>query len=62
LRSPNPLVEEVMLLSPRAAEPVTHAGATPLAKDAVLRQEPLKQRTYHSDDFVLAPVVGMMAH
>jgi hypothetical protein len=25
-------------------------------------QKPLKQRTYHSDDFVLAPVVGMMAH
>jgi hypothetical protein len=24
--------------------------------------EPLKQRTYHSDDFVLAPVVGMTAH
>jgi hypothetical protein len=24
--------------------------------------EPLKQRTYHSDDFVLAPIVGMMAH
>jgi hypothetical protein len=24
--------------------------------------EPLKQRTYHSSDFVLAPVVGMMAH
>jgi hypothetical protein len=29
---------------------------------SVATHEPLKQRTYHSDDFVLAPFDGMMAH
>jgi hypothetical protein len=30
--------------------------------DRLLEQEPLNQRTYHADDFVLAPVVVVIMH
>jgi hypothetical protein len=38
------------------------AEAIQFKDPGVITQEPLNQRTYHADDFVLAPVVVVITH